>query len=114
MAVKSLAYIRVESRDLDAWHRFGEVVLGAAAESDGQALLLRIDDRPWRFRIEHGEQDRFLAAGLECATEADYRSVLGKLRDAGIDLAEGLADAAKLRHVLPCVRSMSRPTGLIP
>lgn len=101
MAVKSLAYIRVESRDLDAWRQFGEAVVGAevATGSDADVLLLRIDDRPWRFRIERGEQDRFLTAGLECATEADYRLVLGRLRDAGVEMAEGTTDAAKLRHV---------------
>ena len=54
MAVRSLAYICIQARDLDAWRRYAEDVLGAAIapESTADLLLVRFDGRPWRFRIE--------------------------------------------------------------
>lgn len=101
MGVRSLAYIRVESRDLEAWRRFGEQVVGAAVASgsDDAALLLRLDGRPWRFRIEKGDQDRYLCAGLECPSETDWQETIERLRDAGVAITEGDAGGAKLRHV---------------
>jgi 3,4-dihydroxy-9,10-secoandrosta-1,3,5(10)-triene-9,17-dione 4,5-dioxygenase len=101
MAVRSLAYIRVEARDLAAWRTFGEQVVGAQAiaASTAERLLLRIDDRPWRFRIEQGAQDRFLCAGLEYPSRAAYEEGLAGLRKAGVALTEGSAADAKERNV---------------
>lgn len=112
MAVRSLAYIRVQARDLLAWSHFAETVVGAAAalQDDGQTLLLRIDARPWRFRIEHAETDRYVCAGLECPTEADYLAVLDRVRGVGILVTEGDADGTRERHVRAFV-SFADPAG---
>lgn len=112
MAVRSLAYIRVEARDIGAWRSFGETVVGAAVapESSDDVLLLRIDDRPWRFRIEKGEQDRFVCAGLEFPTEQAYLEGLARLRGAGIELIEGNAEAARDRQVR-ALASCNDPAG---
>ena len=101
MAVRSLAYICVQARDLSAWRRYAEDVIGAAVapESSDDLLLLRIDARPWRFRIEQGAEDRYLSAGLECATKADYQAVCERLRAAGTTVVEADAEAAHARHV---------------
>lgn len=101
MAVRSLAYIRVESRDIPAWRSFGETVLGAASapESTDTRLLLRVDDRPWRIRVEQGTQDRFLCAGLEFPSEREYAEGLEGLRKAGVTLREGDAAEARDRQV---------------
>jgi|TARA_R100000501_G_scaffold17919_1_gene34987 3,4-dihydroxy-9,10-secoandrosta-1,3,5(10)-triene-9,17-dione 4,5-dioxygenase len=98
MGVRSLAYIRIEAQDLDAWRSFGEGVVGAAAtaESDADTLFLRIDDRPWRFCIEKGSRDHFIAAGLEFPTEEAFREGVAKLRNAGVELTDG--DAATIKH----------------
>lgn len=102
MAIRSLAYIRVEARDISAWRTFGEGVMGTQAigNSADDALLLRIDDRPWRIRIEKGEADRFLCSGLEFPSRAAFLGGVARLRDAGIAVTDGSdADAAD-RHVL--------------
>jgi 3,4-dihydroxy-9,10-secoandrosta-1,3,5(10)-triene-9,17-dione 4,5-dioxygenase len=101
MAVRSLAYIRVEATDLDAWRVFGETVIGASTEAgaDPDHLLLRIDGRPWRMRIERGDADRFIAAGLEFPTEAAYLTGIDGLRAAGVSLEDGDAAEARDRHV---------------
>lgn len=112
MGVRSLAYIRVESRDLEAWRRFGEKVVGAAIApgSDDMAVLLRLDGRPWRFRIEKGDQERYLCAGLECPNEADWQQTIERLRGAGIAITDGDAEGAKLRHVRGYV-TLTDPSG---
>jgi 3,4-dihydroxy-9,10-secoandrosta-1,3,5(10)-triene-9,17-dione 4,5-dioxygenase len=101
MAVRSLAYIRVQSRDLSAWKNFAEDVVGASAsfEDGSESLLLRIDARPWRFRIEKADTDRYICAGLECAGEADYRAVLDRVRGAGVPVTEGDQAGTRQRHV---------------
>ena len=111
MAVRSLAYIRVQALDLAAWRSFAEIVVGAAVapESDAETLLLRVDDRPWRFRIERGEADRYLCAGLECAGEADYLAALEKVRASGVSVVEDAA-LARSRHV-QAVASFADPAG---
>ncbi len=101
MAVRSLAYIRVQARDLDAWKSFGEGVIGAAATADStpECLLLRIDDRPWRIAVEKGDQDRVIAAGLETPSEAAFEDILGKLSEHGVEAVRGDAAGARFRHV---------------
>lgn len=106
MTVRSLAYIVVQTRDIEAWRSFGERVIGAvrSPESSDSRLLLRIDDRPWRFRIEQGEEERFVCAGLECATEQDFVERIAILRDSGIEVVEVSAADARERHVRALAR----------
>jgi 3,4-dihydroxy-9,10-secoandrosta-1,3,5(10)-triene-9,17-dione 4,5-dioxygenase len=112
MAVRSLAYIRVEARDLEAWRRFAENVVGASAtpQSDASTLMLRLDDRPWRFRIERGEQDRYLCAGLECPDRDSWQATVDKLHAAGIATEQASAEDIAARHVRGMV-SLADPAG---
>jgi len=112
MAVRSLAYIRVEARDLAAWRSYGEGVVGAAAtpDSDDDALMLRLDGRPWRFRIEKGEQDRYLCAGLECPDETAWQQTVDRLKAAGVAVEPGSAEMIAQRHVRGLV-SLADPAG---
>lgn len=101
MAVRSLGYVRIATRDLGVWRKFGEEVLGLSAveSSDPNLLLLRMDDRPWRFRIEKSEQERFIAMGLECPNQQSFAAIAQRLRGAGVEVAVGAADLATARHV---------------
>jgi 3,4-dihydroxy-9,10-secoandrosta-1,3,5(10)-triene-9,17-dione 4,5-dioxygenase len=112
MAVRSLAYVRVAAKDLTAWRAFGEQILGlaAVANDDPNVLLLRMDDRPWRFRIERSDHDRLLAAGLEFTTEADFQAALNSLRSAGVELTSGTPDGAQARAVRDYV-TCADPSG---
>jgi 3,4-dihydroxy-9,10-secoandrosta-1,3,5(10)-triene-9,17-dione 4,5-dioxygenase len=114
MAVRSLAYIRVQARDLSAWTQFAETVIGASTRRDGESeggrLLVRIDARPWRFRIEQGDTDRYVCAGLECASEADYKTVLDRVRGSGATVTEGDAAGCTERHVR-AFASFTDPSG---
>jgi 3,4-dihydroxy-9,10-secoandrosta-1,3,5(10)-triene-9,17-dione 4,5-dioxygenase len=112
MAVRSLAYVRVASKDLSAWRSFGEQILGLAAVDNGDqnTLLLRMDDRPWRFSIERSDHDRFLAAGLEFPNEGEFQNALASLRAAGVELTPGSPEGAKSRAVREYV-TCTDPSG---
>jgi len=100
MAVHSLGYVRVMARDLAVWRRFAvdAVGMGVGESADG-SLWLRTDDRPFRFRIEQGDTDRFIAAGWELPGEAAFQKTVGELRAAGVALREGSPVEAKARCV---------------
>lgn len=112
MAVRSLGYVRIGTRDLEAWRKFGEEIMGlrAVESGDPNLLLLRMDDRPWRFRIEKSDRDHFIAAGLECPDQQSYAELLAKLRSAGVELIPGAAEAAQARHVRELV-TFNDPSG---
>jgi 3,4-dihydroxy-9,10-secoandrosta-1,3,5(10)-triene-9,17-dione 4,5-dioxygenase len=112
MSVRSLAYIRVQSCDLSAWRHFAENIVGASTSlhNDDQTLLVRIDARPWRFRIEQGDTERYVCAGLECKGEADYLAVLDRVRSSGVAITEGDAAATRERH-MQAFASFDDPAG---
>lgn len=111
MGVRELGYLVIEARDAAAWDRFLTEVAGvmrAGAAPDGAALY-RIDERPFRFRIEKSERDRLGAAGLEVRAE-DFAGVVERLRAAGRPVAEIDAEEAAARHIERGVRT-SDPAG---
>src|SRR5574337_159053 len=63
MNLSGLAYVVAESTDLARWKSYAEEVLGmmtTAAPEGG--LYLRMDERQFRFAIEPGKRDRYVAS----------------------------------------------------
>ena len=111
MGVFSLGYVRVAARELSAWRRFGVDLVGMMpGESPAGSLWLRTDDRPFRFLVEQADTDRFVAAGWEAATEADYAAGLERLRAAGVEVREG-TDAEARARCAHAVATSSDPDG---
>lgn len=100
MGMAALGYVRIKARDPAEWRQFGEQVMGFAGETaaDG-SLRLRMDDAPFRYLVEQGEQDRFAAAGWECKSPEDYRRYRDALASAGALDREGSAEEAERRGV---------------
>ncbi|MBT6422593.1 MAG: biphenyl 2,3-dioxygenase, partial [Porticoccaceae bacterium] len=64
MTIQSLGYIGVNSTDLSQWEAYGTQVLGmqdvtAQHSKDGNSLLLKMDERPFRMIIEKSDVDGF-------------------------------------------------------
>lgn len=112
MAIRSLAYIVVESADLERWRAFACGVMGmeAATESDDARLLLRMDGRPFRLAVHKGEAERFVAAGWQYASKAAYEAGIAKLASAGVALETASKAEAKSRHLSEYVRCAD-PSG---
>lgn len=111
MAIRSLAYIVVDAQDLDAWRAFACGVMGLQ-EVDGPeaSLSFRMDDRPFRIRVQKGAADRLAAAGLEYPTGEAFAEGVAKLRSAGVALIEASEAQCRDRQVRGMV-SCTDPAG---
>ena len=111
MGVRELGYLVIEARDPAAWDRFLTEIAGvmpAGTAPDGAALY-RIDERPFRFRIERSERDYLAAAGIEVGAE-DFAGIVERLRAAGRPVEELGSAAASARQIERGVRT-SDPAG---
>lgn len=111
MGVKELGYLVIEARDPAAWDRFLTEVCGVmrAASATGGAALYRIDERPFRFRIEQSERDFLAAAGLEVSAD-DYEKIVERVRNAGRPVEVFSPAEAAARHIERGIRT-SDPAG---
>ena len=77
MAVKSLGYVVIETAKPREWDRFLTQLAGVMRAPDAAdgAMQFRIDDRPFRFRIEQSNREWFKAAGYEVADAAEAAAV---------------------------------------
>ena len=88
MTISALSYVRLEMRDPSQWQRFGEQVLGFASRPAAEGavpgtLCLAMDAMPFRYLVEPGAADRFVAAGWECADAGAFQRLVEALRTAG-------------------------------
>jgi len=101
VGIRSLAYMRIEATDMDAWRQYGLKVLGMV-EGKGAvpgALYLRMDDFPARLVIVPGEKDRLLVSGWETANAAELQEIRTSLDNAGVPYKEGTAEQVQDRRV---------------
>lgn len=107
MGVKQLGYVVIETRDPAAWRGFLTGVAGvmAAGRSASGADLYRIDDRVFRFWVQKGEAERFVAAGLAMANEAAFEAALAAVAAAGRPLERASAEEAAARGAQAVART---------
>ena len=112
MGVKALGYVVLETAQPVKWDEFLTRVVGVmrAPDAEDGAALYRIDQRPFRFRIETGRQERFLAAGYEVANEDALSGLEQAVRLSGRPVVAGTAQEAALRGVSAFFRT-SDPAG---
>ena len=101
MAVKSLGYVVIETAQPDRWSRFLTDLAGVMRVDDAAdgAMLFRIDDRPFRFRIERADREWFKAAGYEVADRAALDELAVRIAAAGCPIERFSAEVAALRGV---------------
>lgn len=112
MTVKALGYVVITSAQLAVWDKFLAEVIGVmrgGTAPDGAALY-RIDDRPFRFRIEPGSVEHFKAAGYEVSGEAEWAALRARIVAAGRPVLDGSAEEARLRGVAEFFRTTD-PSG---
>ncbi len=102
MSVSSIGYARIESTDLDAWQNFASEILGLMVirNNHSQDLLrIRMDDHPFRFLVQAGENDRLLACGLDCGSQIQWQANIDVLADAGYSFKKSSAEETINRAV---------------
>src|SRR5262245_11486634 len=86
-----LAYVAVEARSLAHWERFCETMLGlpeAVRNLEGSRGW-RLDDAVQRLIVSEGRADDLAALGFECEDERTLDTLLVRLRQRGIAVADG-------------------------
>lgn len=112
MGIKSLGYVVIRTAQPEAWDRFMTDIVGtmrAASPADGVACY-RIDDRPFRFWIERGEDDLLVAAAYDMGDQASLDALVAKLEEAGRPVEPLSPHEASARGVAAGIRS-SDPAG---
>jgi 3,4-dihydroxy-9,10-secoandrosta-1,3,5(10)-triene-9,17-dione 4,5-dioxygenase len=107
MGIKALGYLVVSTTRLAEWDRFLTEVVGVMrADGGGEGVsLYRIDDRPFRFWIEQGSDDRLAAAGYEVDSAEALAVLRQRVIAAGRPVTDGSADEAAARRVAAFFRT---------
>jgi 3,4-dihydroxy-9,10-secoandrosta-1,3,5(10)-triene-9,17-dione 4,5-dioxygenase len=112
MAVKSLGYVVIETAQPQEWERFLTRVAGVmrAPDAPDGAALYRVDDRPFRFRIETGTHERLIAPAYEVDTPAALDALATAIAAAGRPIEQACAAEADARGVAAMFRTTD-PAG---
>lgn len=113
MNIRALSYIAAEITDPAAWTDFATEVLGMPVirpNDDDSRLLLRMDERAYRFDLRRGRSDRLLWLGWEVPRKSDLEAAARELTEAGVEVIRGNAAEAKERGVIDFV-SFHDPAG---
>lgn len=84
--IAGLAYVVIESANLDAWERFGTSVLGAQASRRDGELTFRMDERLARIVVRPGSRDAVTAMAWEVTGRDRWDDVLARVRKFGMDV----------------------------
>ncbi|MGW8423683.1 VOC family protein [Comamonas sp. HJ-2] len=100
MEIRGLAYVVAESSDLDRWVSYARDVLGMmpSTTADGD-LLIKMDERQFRFQVQPGSNDRYSASGWEVANKQAFEQALEVLQAADVHYEMGSPELCAKRHV---------------
>lgn len=115
MAIHSLGYITVQATELAKWEHYGTQVLGVAVNdtlsaANPDSLYLKMDDRPYRFLVQKGAEDRYGASGWEAGNPDSFAQTIAQLRAANVEVTQGTAEEIALRQVQDLVK-FKDPSG---
>jgi 3,4-dihydroxy-9,10-secoandrosta-1,3,5(10)-triene-9,17-dione 4,5-dioxygenase len=82
MDIRGLAYVVAETTDMPRWKNFAENVLGMMTDAaPNGGLYVRMDERQFRFAVQPGTRDAYVASGWEVAGKAAFDQAVQTLRD---------------------------------
>lgn len=101
MAIKELGYVVIETAKRGEWREFLTNVAGVmvAENPADDADHFRIDDRPFRFRIESTDTERLGAAAYEIDTLEALEALASRIEQAGQKVEWGDKSSAAARLV---------------
>ncbi|MGE8318563.1 MAG: VOC family protein [Comamonas sp.] len=111
MEIRGLAYVVAESSDLDRWTGYARDVLGMMPSTTAAGdLLIKMDERQFRFQVQPGSQDKYAASGWEVANQQAFEQALKVLDAAGVAYELGSAALCARRHVQQ-LAAVTDPSG---
>ena len=110
-AISALGYLGIGASDLDAWRGYATETLGLACVEQDGALLLRMDDAPWRMRIEQSDADDLSYAGFEVASADVLARISERLKTMDVEISQGSEEECAARGVDTLTRCAD-PNGI--
>jgi 2,3-dihydroxybiphenyl 1,2-dioxygenase len=113
MEIRALSYVGVEVTDLEAWAGFATEFLGMPVvrpEGSSGRLLLRMDERAYRFDVRTGSSDRLAWMGWEVSTRDALAEAAAELQGKGVNVTDGTAAEARERGVIAFI-AFDDPAG---
>lgn len=105
--VEELAYVGVNTSNVDAWSDYAVTVLGheITPDSDAQNMYLRMDDHHHRLIVHpsNDEPDDVAYVGWQVRNAADMDEIAARLDAAGVPVKQGAPEEAATRRVLDFV-----------
>ena len=102
MKIKSLSYILIESTNLESWEAYARDVVGLMKNndlSDENNLFFRMDESPFRFQVQKGDNDRYARGGFELENKEAFEEAKKELINFGIKVAIESEELAQVRCV---------------
>jgi 2,3-dihydroxybiphenyl 1,2-dioxygenase len=107
-----LGYIVVETEKFSDWQRFGRDAIGMHLDDASiDTMRFRLDDNDCRFLLQRGPAEDVTALGWQLDDHATFDTVVARVRQHGVPVAEGAEEEAKLRGVERLAR-FPGPNGL--
>ncbi len=112
MTINSISYAIIGAKDPATWRSFGLDVLGMMEAPSGSesTVLLRCDERPFRFMVVAHKTDALLATGFEVGSQKHFVELCEALTAAGVGYEEGTAEEASERRVRGLIKLLD-PAG---
>ena len=108
MRVDELAYIVLETVDVEAWVRYAQGVLGFEVVRDGASVRLRMDSRPFRYLLRKGKTDGLPILGWQVADAENLEWVVARVRQLDLDVVPLDRVELRDRHAAAGVRLTCR------
>lgn len=112
MGIRALGYVVIETAQPDKWNHFLTEFAGVmrAPDAEDGAMQYRVDQRPFRFRIEKSGREWFKAAGYELADSGELVALKSRVEAAGRSVELLSAKECALRGVASAFRTTD-PAG---
>ena len=102
MKIKSLSYILIESTNLENWEAYARDVVGLMKNNDlsnENNLFFRMDESPFRFQVQKGDNDRYARGGFELEDKEAFEEAKKELSNYGIEVKIESKEIATVRCV---------------
>jgi 3,4-dihydroxy-9,10-secoandrosta-1,3,5(10)-triene-9,17-dione 4,5-dioxygenase len=108
--IRALAYVVLDTTDLDAWRTLGRDVLGMCPVEADSSLAFKMDERALRIIVRQSDIDRYHTTAWEVSGDRAFDEAIECLAKTGIAVEIGSDAEAEARKVSRLIR-FADPSG---
>jgi len=111
MKVKSLAYVGIQTKKLEAWDNFATDVLGLMrSDSSEKFLKFKVDERSFRIAIHTGKEEKLNYVGFELKNKSEFEEAKKELKELKINFKVANTEDCVFKDVKEMIQ-FSDPIG---